>query len=154
MGKNFYVTRDRETGTFIDEFENRWEADKAIKSYEEKDKCDGCYTPDCYEVHVVAKYKEHVFVVREVGDTEDSIELVTWDQEQAERRAAKQYAHLTPAERKKTQIVISAYGVWVNPERHPAQPAEEVYNRLIDESPNAWAPDPSAEWTYEEYEEV
>ena len=45
-----YATRDRETGTIIDYFESLENARFAIERYEEKDKEDGTYEPDFYEI--------------------------------------------------------------------------------------------------------
>lgn len=45
-----YVTRDRETGTIIEYFETKEEAEKAIQLYEEADKKDDVYSEDFYEV--------------------------------------------------------------------------------------------------------
>lgn len=43
-------TADRETGTFIKEFESVKEAKEAIRNYEEEDKADGIYEADFYDV--------------------------------------------------------------------------------------------------------
>lgn len=48
--KTIYVTRDRQTGTVIDEFATREAAEAAIREYEAQDKADGNYEPDFYEV--------------------------------------------------------------------------------------------------------
>lgn len=45
-----YVTRDREAGNVIDEFDTLKEAEEAIRKYEEEDKTDGTYTPNFYEI--------------------------------------------------------------------------------------------------------
>lgn len=45
-----FYTANRETGTFIDEFDTYEEAKKAIEEYEEQDKTDGIYEADFYEV--------------------------------------------------------------------------------------------------------
>lgn len=45
-----FYTANRETGTFIDEFETLEEAKKAIEEYEAQDKKDGVYEADFYEV--------------------------------------------------------------------------------------------------------
>lgn len=47
--KNF-ITRDRETGTYIDQFVTREEAEAAIARYEAEDRTNGDYEPDFYEV--------------------------------------------------------------------------------------------------------
>lgn len=49
-GKKMFYTANRETGTFIDEFETLEEAKKAIEEYEAQDKKDGVYEADFYEV--------------------------------------------------------------------------------------------------------
>ena len=46
-----FVTRDRETGTVIDEFATLAEAEAAVKEYEETDEKEGIYTPDFYEIY-------------------------------------------------------------------------------------------------------
>lgn len=43
-------TADRETGTFIEEFSTVEKARKAIESYEEKDKADGIYEENFYDI--------------------------------------------------------------------------------------------------------
>lgn len=43
-------TADRETGTFIDEFETVGDALEAIHQYEEDDKAEGVYVPEFYDV--------------------------------------------------------------------------------------------------------
>lgn len=43
-------TADKETGTFIDEFESIEEAKAAIEKYERADKADGTYEEDFYDV--------------------------------------------------------------------------------------------------------
>lgn len=43
-------TADKETGTFIEEFTSVAEARKAIELYEEKDRVDGTYEEDFYDV--------------------------------------------------------------------------------------------------------
>lgn len=43
-------TADRETGTFIDEFETVGDALAAIRQYEEEDKADETYEPEFYDV--------------------------------------------------------------------------------------------------------
>lgn len=45
-----YVTRDREAGNIIDQFNALEEAEAAIRQYEEDDKADGIYTENFYEV--------------------------------------------------------------------------------------------------------
>ena len=45
-----FFTANRETGTFIDEFDTYEEAKKAIEEYEEQDKTDGIYEADFYEI--------------------------------------------------------------------------------------------------------
>lgn len=45
-----YYTADRETGTFIDEFNTIEEARAAIVEYEISDKADGVYEEDFYDV--------------------------------------------------------------------------------------------------------
>lgn len=44
-----YVTRDREAGNIIDEFDSIEAAEAAIEQYEEEDRRDGTYTADFYE---------------------------------------------------------------------------------------------------------
>lgn len=46
-----FVTRDRETGTVIDEFATLAEAEAAVKEYEGIDEKEGSYTPDFYEIY-------------------------------------------------------------------------------------------------------
>ena len=48
--KMTYVTRDREAGNVIDEFDTLKEAEEAIRKYEEEDKTDGTYAPNFYEI--------------------------------------------------------------------------------------------------------
>lgn len=43
-------TADRETGTFIDEFETVEDAKLAIMEYEEYEKEEGVYEPDFYDI--------------------------------------------------------------------------------------------------------
>lgn len=43
-------TADRETGTFIDEFETIEDAKAAIEEYEEYEKEEGVYEPDFYDI--------------------------------------------------------------------------------------------------------
>ena len=43
-------TADRETGTLIEEFATVEEARKAIKAYEEKDKAEGIFEENFYDV--------------------------------------------------------------------------------------------------------
>lgn len=45
-----YYTADKETGTFIDEFDNYEDALSAISQYEEQDRADGNYTRDFYDI--------------------------------------------------------------------------------------------------------
>lgn len=45
-----YYTADRETGTFIDEFDTYAEAEKAIEQYEKDDKKNGVFEPDFYDI--------------------------------------------------------------------------------------------------------
>ena len=45
-----YIIQDRETGTFIDQFDTYQEAQKELKRYENEDKQDGTFTPDFYEI--------------------------------------------------------------------------------------------------------
>lgn len=45
-----FYTANRETGTFIDEFDTYEEAKKAIEEYEAQDKTDGIYEADFYEI--------------------------------------------------------------------------------------------------------
>lgn len=45
-----YITRDRETGTMIDEFATKETAEKAVAEYEKEDKIQGTYVSDFYEV--------------------------------------------------------------------------------------------------------
>lgn len=55
-----YYTADRETGTFIDEFDTYEKAMAAIRSYEETDRKEGTYTEDFYNVvdeeHISMEY--------------------------------------------------------------------------------------------------
>lgn len=46
-----FQTRDRETGSVIDEFFTQEEAEDAIVGYEEDDEDEGCYTPNFYEIY-------------------------------------------------------------------------------------------------------
>ena len=43
-------TADRETGTFIDEFETVADAKAAIEEYEETDRANDAYEPDFYDI--------------------------------------------------------------------------------------------------------
>ena len=43
-------TADRETGTFIEEFYSFEDAEQAIATYEEKDKTDGIYEENFYDI--------------------------------------------------------------------------------------------------------
>lgn len=45
-----YIIQDRETGTFIDEFNSYTEALKGLEEFENDDKKEGIYTPDFYEI--------------------------------------------------------------------------------------------------------
>lgn len=45
-----WITRCNESGDFIDEFNTKEEAEKALSDYESQDEADGCYAPDFYEV--------------------------------------------------------------------------------------------------------
>ena len=45
-----YVTRDRETGTIIEYFKTKDEAEQAIRGYEESDEREGIYEADFYEI--------------------------------------------------------------------------------------------------------
>lgn len=49
MEKKFTI-QDRETGTFIDEFDTYTEAMKELQRYEDEDKQEGVYTLDFYEI--------------------------------------------------------------------------------------------------------
>lgn len=49
-----YITRDREAGNVIEEFETETEAYAAIKAYEEEDKAGGTFTEGFYEVAALA----------------------------------------------------------------------------------------------------
>lgn len=49
VGDKVY-TADRETGTFIDEFETVEDAKAAIEEYEEYEKEEGVYEPDFYDI--------------------------------------------------------------------------------------------------------
>jgi hypothetical protein len=46
-----YLTRDKETGTIIDEFGTLEEAIEAVHEYNEKDAKEDNYTPGFYEVY-------------------------------------------------------------------------------------------------------
>ena len=48
-----YVVRDREAGNVITQFETMEEAQKELERYEAKDKKDGTYTEDFYEIAVI-----------------------------------------------------------------------------------------------------
>lgn len=45
-----FYTQDKETGTRIDAFTTREDAEQAVQQYEESDKAEGIYTEDFYEV--------------------------------------------------------------------------------------------------------
>ena len=45
-----YIIQDRETGTFIDQFNTYQEALTELERYENEDKQDGTFTPDFYEI--------------------------------------------------------------------------------------------------------
>lgn len=45
-----FYTADKETGTFIDEFDSYEEAVEAIKKYELEDQSTGIYEPNFYDV--------------------------------------------------------------------------------------------------------
>ena len=65
-----YVTRDREAGNVIDEFNSREEAEAAIAKYEAEDREQGIYEPDFYEIAEMALNKYFVHVTSEcVGDS-------------------------------------------------------------------------------------
>jgi hypothetical protein len=49
MEKKFII-QDRETGTFIDEFNTYQEALTGLEGFENEDKQEGVYTPDFYEI--------------------------------------------------------------------------------------------------------
>lgn len=49
MGSKFY-TADRETGTFIDEFDSLSLAEEAIAIYEAEDDCNNVYVPNFYDI--------------------------------------------------------------------------------------------------------
>lgn len=53
-----YITRDSLSGTIIDEFVTREEAEAAIRGYEAQDKADGNYEPNFYEVAEVEANRE------------------------------------------------------------------------------------------------
>ena len=46
-----FITRDRETGTVIDEFATLEEAKAAIQAYEMTDEKEGTFTPNFYEIY-------------------------------------------------------------------------------------------------------
>jgi hypothetical protein len=48
-----YYTQDRETGTKIDWFDSKSQAEHAIRLYEEDDKKNGCFEEDYYEIKEV-----------------------------------------------------------------------------------------------------
>jgi hypothetical protein len=55
-----FITRDREAGNIIDEFNTFVEAEAAVLAYEEEDRKLGQYEPDFYEVAEIedgAKFK-------------------------------------------------------------------------------------------------
>lgn len=45
-----WVTRDSATGTMIEPFSSKEEAEEAVQKYEASDKAEGIYEPDFYEV--------------------------------------------------------------------------------------------------------
>lgn len=49
-----FIIRDRETGTFIDEFATLAEAVAALREYEDDDKRKGIYEANFYEIYNVA----------------------------------------------------------------------------------------------------
>ena len=46
-----FITRDRETGTIIDEFMTLEEAEDAIRKYEATDEKEGTYSENFYEIY-------------------------------------------------------------------------------------------------------
>ena len=48
-----YITRDREAGNVITQFETMEEAQKELERYEAQDKKDGTYSEDFYEISVI-----------------------------------------------------------------------------------------------------
>ena len=58
------VTRDREAGNIIENFSTIKQAESAIKMYEKKDKKEGTYSPDFYEV---AEIEDESFWAKKLG---------------------------------------------------------------------------------------
>jgi len=56
-----YKLQDREAGNVIDYFTTKEEADEAVAMFEERDKEDGTYTPDFYEVKLLDVEEETRF---------------------------------------------------------------------------------------------
>lgn len=68
------ITRDREAGNIIENFATKKEAEKAISRYEKKDKKEGTYSPDFYEV---AEIEDESFWAKKLGAKEGLI-LENW----------------------------------------------------------------------------
>lgn len=66
-----WITRDREAGNVIDEFNTYEEAKAAVSAYEADDERNGYYTPDFYETVPMAELQD-VVVTREPEKTNDS----------------------------------------------------------------------------------
>lgn len=45
-----YIIQDKETGTFIDEFATKQDAENQLAKYEQEDREEGIFTPDFYEI--------------------------------------------------------------------------------------------------------
>jgi len=88
-----FIIRDKETGTFIDEFETSFDAYEALKAYEAEDRQEGTYTPGFYEV--VPKYLYQV--VDTAGDEHEF--LCTDSAEEAKAAARELWYHLTAKEK-------------------------------------------------------
>ena len=63
-----YIIQDRETGTLIDVFSTRHEAEQALAFYEKQDKEDGNYTKDFYEIKEKTFFENRVETYKQIKE--------------------------------------------------------------------------------------
>lgn len=95
-----FIIRNKETGTFIDEFETSFNAYEALKAYEAEDGQNKTYTPGFYEV-----VPKHLYQVVETAGDEHEF-LCTDSAEEAKAAARELWRHLTAKEKKTHTIEI------------------------------------------------
>lgn len=76
-----YIIRDKETGTFIEEFETEQEAQEALNTYEEIDKKHEVYEEGFYEISEEELDEYYNAEMNDVLEYEARIALPTFDHE-------------------------------------------------------------------------